>query len=158
MRVMQSAIGQRIRKLRKQHNPPWSMNRLAIQAEIDAGQLSRAERGLAGIPISKLARIATLLNTSLAELVDPKHSSAQTHVDSIEVLVQNSIENIWKTLDSHQLKQCSHAELNLIRHHIRSAIEEGMNRGEIQAERELHLILRQSKPLDEQLSTNGRAR
>jgi hypothetical protein len=55
--------------------------------------------------------------------------------------VQSVTESIWTGLDEQQLQQCSTAELDLIRHHIRSAIEEGIKRGQIQAEREIEIIL-----------------
>jgi len=45
------------------------------------------------------------------------------------------------SINTQQLEQCSQAELNLIRHHIRSAIEEGIKRGEVDAEREIIFIL-----------------
>ncbi len=140
---MNAAIGSRIRQLRKSHQPPWSLNRLALLAEIDPGQLSRAERGLAGLSLATIGRIAALLNISLAELVDPQHSASGMQTDSLDAQIQFIIEKIWRDLSSEQLAQCSQAETNLIRHHIRSAIEEGINRGEIQAEREIELILNQ---------------
>jgi len=134
-------IGARIRQLRKLHQPPWSMNRLAMLAEIDPGQLSRAERGLAGLSLPALARIAGLLKVSLAELVDPDHGFSAQQTDSIADCVQHISDKIWDGLKTPQLQQCSQAELNLIQHHIRSAIEEGIKRGEIEAEREIKLIL-----------------
>lgn len=138
---MQSNIGLRIRKLRKAHQPPWTMNRLALLANLDPGQLSRAERGLAGLSLATLARIATLLGLSLAELIDPEHCAQGAQNKSPDDLVQSVTDSIWIGLDEQQLKQCSAAELDLIRHHIRSAIEEGIKRGQIQAEREIELIL-----------------
>jgi len=143
---MKSDIGSRIRQIRKSHEPPWSMNRLALLAEIDPGQLSRAERGLAGLSLPALTRIAALLNLSLAELVDPEHGVSSKLTGSIDMQVQHLTEKIWTGLKIHQLNQCSPAELNLIRHHIRSCIEEGINRGEIEAEREIERILRKRNP------------
>jgi len=138
---MQKKVGQRIRRLRKAHQPPWTMNRLALLAHLDPGQLSRAERGLAGLSLSTLARIATLLGLSLAELVDPENCTPGIQTKSPDELVQSVTDSIWVGLDEHQLQQCSAAELDLIRHHIRSAIEEGIKRGQIQAEREIEIIL-----------------
>ncbi len=139
---MQLTVGQRIRTLRKNHQPPWTMNRLALLAHLDPGQLSRAERGLAGLSLDALARIATLLGVSLAQLVDPEHCSQDIQKgNSPEALVEHVTDSIWTSLDEAQLRRCSKAELDLIRHHIRSAIEEGVKRGQIQAERELEIIL-----------------
>ena len=138
---MQAEIGQRIRQLRQMHQPPWTMNRLAVMAHLDPGQLSRAERGLAGLSLSAMMRIAGLLGISLAELVDPEHCVQTFQNSSPDALVQCVTENIWASLNEQQLQQCSPAELDLIRHHIRSAIEEGVKRGQIQAEREIEFIL-----------------
>ncbi len=74
--------------------------------------------------------------------VDPTHCGDQgsQHYPP-EALVQHISDSIWAELDATHIKQCSTAELNLIRHHIRSAIEEGIKRAQIQAEREIELIL-----------------
>jgi len=140
---MQAVIGRRIRELRKKHNPAWTINHLAVQAQVDPGQLSRAERGLAGLSIDAMSRVATLLGIRLAELIDPECSSGCRQVGSTDTLIQHVTDNIWNDLDGAQLNQCSKAELDLIRHHICSSIEEGIKRGQIQAEREIEIILNQ---------------
>ncbi|RLL49139.1 XRE family transcriptional regulator [Mariprofundus sp. EBB-1] len=138
---MQSQIGQRIRNLRKTHRPPWTINRLALLANLDPGQLSRAERGLAGLSLDAMTQVANLLGLSLAELIDPENCRQGKQLDSADGLILYVIESIWGELDEHQISQCSKAELELIQHHIRSSIEEGIKRGQIQAEREIEIIL-----------------
>ncbi len=96
---------------------------------------------MAGLSLATLARIATLLGLSLAELINPENFRAGIQNKSPDDLVQSVTESIWRNLDEQQLRQCSTAELDLIRHHIRSAIEEGIKRGQIQAEREIEIIL-----------------
>ncbi len=138
---MQSEIGRRIRALRTAHQPPWSINRLALMARLDPDQLSRAERGLAGLSLPALKRIAALLDLSLAELIDPDHCGRPASGDSPDALAECATDSIWAGLDADQLSRCSRAEQDLIRHHIRSAIEEGIKRAQILAEREIELIL-----------------
>lgn len=138
---MQSLIGQHIRQLRKAYHPPWTINRLALEANLDAAQLSRAERGLAGLSINAMARIASLLGISLAELIDPESCQQGMRVNSSDTLVQRMTDSIWAGLDEHKLSQCSKAELDLIRHHILSSIEEGIKRGQVEAEREIESII-----------------
>ena len=140
---MQAKIGRRIRELRKTHTPVWTINHLAVQAQVDPGQLSRAERGLAGLSIDAMARVARLLGVSLAELIDPEYRVERGNDGSAELLIQHVTDNIWGELNGAQLHQCSKAELDLIRHHICSSIEEGIKRGQIQAEREIEIILNQ---------------
>jgi len=113
-------------------------------AEVDPGQLSRAERGLAGVSLPALARIAVLLKVSLAELVDPEYNPSSPQADSITAHIEYITNKIWDDLKTDQLEQCRPAELNLIQHHIRSAIEEGIKRGEVEAEREIEIILNQN--------------
>jgi len=77
----------------------------------------------------------------MAELIDPENFNTSLPRESPDDLVHSVTESIWTGLDEQQLQQCSTAELDLIRHHIRSAIEEGIKRGQIQAEREIEIIL-----------------
>lgn len=67
--------GQRIRKARKKQD--LSLNRLARLAGIDAGNLSRMERGLQDASLAMKCRIATALALRVDELFpDPKTSGA----------------------------------------------------------------------------------
>ena len=73
--ALQEEIGGRIRALRQSRYPMLSIHRLAVLAEVDLGQLSRAERGLAGLSLDALGRIAAALDVSLGALVDPEYKS-----------------------------------------------------------------------------------
>ncbi|MBT4519090.1 MAG: helix-turn-helix transcriptional regulator [Halieaceae bacterium] len=142
---MQREIGERIRSYRKTHRPPWTINHLAHEVNMDPGQLSRAERGLAGLSIETLANIATQFGITLAELIDPKSSDqADDHLASKD-MVENVIEHVWNMLDRNKLDQLRKSEFNLIRHHIRSAVEEGIKRGQILAETEIEELLSRTR-------------
>lgn len=141
-------IGYHIRKLRSARRPPLSINKLAILAEVDSGQLSRAERGLSGLSFDALQRIANILNISLGDLLDAnntieKHTvtepSSHYKVDECTQLVGKLTDAVWQQF--HQKKvACSKAEKSLIQHQIRAAIEEGIQRGQVLAEREIESI------------------
>lgn len=142
--AIRKKIGHRIRDLRRQKSPELSVNRLAIMAEVDAGQLSRAERGLAGLSIDALVRIANALNTSLAELVDPikARSSGRGHegpnatFDEYDYLLSRLTDFVWRGMEAESFKRCRDAEKELLQHCIRAAIEGGVKRGRLQAEEE----------------------
>jgi len=147
--ALQEKIGGRIRALRQSQYPMLSIHRLAVLAEVDPGQLSRAERGLAGLSLAALERIAAALNVSLGALVDPESESSLIEAaepdtarpyDEYHRLVRDLARLIWDKLSENELAQCSDTEQTLIRHHIHSAIEEGTKRGHLLAEREIKTI------------------
>lgn len=151
--ALQMKIGSRIRALRKSQYPMLSIHRLAVMAEVDPGQLSRAERGMAGLSLEALERIAEALNVSLGTLVDPEGQSSRTGAAEPEAvrpyneyyrLIHGFTRLVWAKLPEDELVRCSDAEQALIRHHIHSAIEEGVKRGHLLAEREIK-ALRKSK-------------
>ncbi|MDQ6960551.1 MAG: helix-turn-helix transcriptional regulator [Mariprofundaceae bacterium] len=147
--ALKRKIGGRIRALRQSQYPVLSIHRLAVLAEVDPGQLSRAERGLAGLSLDALERIAAALNASLGTLVDPESESS--HIEAAEPdtvrpydeyhrLVHNLVRLVWAKLPEEKLAHYGDAEQDLIRHHIHSAIEEGVKRGHLLAEREIKAI------------------
>ncbi len=147
--ALQSKIGGRIRTLRQSQYPMLSIHRLAVLAEVDPGQLSRAERGLAGLSLDALERIAAALNVSLGALVDPESKSSRIEAaepdtarpyDEYHRLVRDLARLVWARLSANELAQCSDTEQALIRHHIHSAIEEGTKRGQLHAEREIKAV------------------
>ena len=147
--ALQEKIGGRIRALRQSQYPVLSIHRLAVLAEVDPGQLSRAERGLAGLSLDALERIAVALNVSLGTLVDPKGESPRIEAaepDTVRPyneyhrLVHSLVRLIWAKLPEEKLAHCGDAEQDLIRHYIHSAIEEGVKRGHLLAEREIRAI------------------
>jgi len=159
--ALQSKIGGRIRALRQSQYPMLSIHRLAVLAEVDPGQLSRAERGLAGLSLDALERIATALNVSLGALVDPENESPRIEAaepdttrpyDEYHRLVRDLTRLIWARLSENELAQCSDTEQALIRHHIHSAIEEGTKRGHLLAEREIEAIHEAEKRNDPETS------
>jgi len=151
---LQKKIGGRIRALRQSQYPALSINRLAVLAEVDPGQLSRAERGLAGLSLDTLERIAVALNVSPGALVDPECDSSHTETaepdaarpyDEYHRLVHDLVRLVWAKLSADTLARCSDTEQDLLRHHIHSAIEEGVKRGHLLAEREIKAILEAEK-------------
>ncbi len=153
---LQKKIGGRIRILRQSQYPMLSIHRLAVMAEVDPGQLSRAERGMAGLSLEALERIATALNVSLGSLVDPEgkpsyHTTAEPAArsyDTYHQLIHSLVRLIQDKLSANGLKQCSDTEQTLIKHHIQSAIEEGIKRGHLLAEREIKDIRKLEKGSD----------
>ena len=152
--VLQAKIGYRIRILRQSQYPVLSIHRLAVLAEVDPGQLSRAERGLAGLSLDALDRIAAGLNVSLGALVDPENKNppgkgvepdAVRAYDEYHWLVRGLSQLIWARLSEDKLARCSDTEQALIRHHIHAAIEEGTKRGHLLAEREIKAIRKMEK-------------
>jgi len=146
--AVRKKIGRRIRELRQTRTPEISVNKLAVMAEVDAGQLSRAERGLAGLSIDALVRVANALNTSLADLVDPikaraggrGHEGPNAVFDEYDYLLSWLSDFVWRGLDSESISHCRDTEKELVRHCIRSAIETGVRRGRIEAEDEMRAI------------------
>jgi len=147
--TLQSEIGGRIRALRQSQYPMLSIHRLAVLAEVDPGQLSRAERGLAGLSLDALERIAAALSVSLGTLVDPESKSSRVEAaepdtarpyDEYHRLVRDLARLVWARLSENELAQCGGTEQALIRHHIHAAIEEGTKRGQLLAEREIKAI------------------
>jgi len=144
---MNKNIGHRIRRQRQQLQPPLSMNKLAVLAEIDPGQLSRAERGLSGLSITALERICHVLHIHLRDLFDEEKGghdmiaepAVPYHSDERNRLVACLLEVVCHELEQ-ELIVCSPSEQLLIKHQIRSAIEEGIQRGKVQAEREIEAI------------------
>ncbi|MBL4760484.1 MAG: helix-turn-helix transcriptional regulator [Mariprofundaceae bacterium] len=141
-------IGRHIRKQRSAQRPTLSINKLAILAEVDSGQLSRAERGLSGLSIDALQRIANVLHISLGSLLDADQRvvddvicepSEDYQIESSSHAVSNLTQIVWKELN-HKGLLYSHAEKQLIEHQIRSAIEEGIHRGKIRAEYEVEVM------------------
>jgi len=143
-------VGRNIRCLRNAIEPPVSINRLATAAEIDPGQLSRAERGLAGLSLPALARIAETLGVSIVRLIDqqpedisessqPYAYSRKNDRDSLIAELANSTLN--RTLHEHSNAKISKSEEKLLLQQIQAAIEEGLARGQIKAEQELEAII-----------------
>jgi len=141
-------IGRHIRKQRNAKRPTLSINKLAVLAEVDSGQLSRAERGLSGLSIDALQRIANVLHISLGSLLDANSTvvnhtvsepSACYQVNKCSKLISSLTQTVWEQLNQKQLI-CSKTEQLLIQHHIRTSIEEGMRRGQIRAEREIETL------------------
>lgn len=151
--AIRKKIGHRIRDLRRERNPELSVNKLAIMAEVDPGQLSRAERGLAGLSIDALVRIANALNTSLADLVDPikarskdrGHEGPNATFDEYSYLLGRLTDFVWREIEKSETSACSKSEKELILHHIRASIETGLKRGRIQAEEEIEMICSKQK-------------
>jgi len=147
--TLQSKIGGRIRTLRQSQYPMLSIHRMAVLAEVDPGQLSRAERGLAGLSLDSLERIAAALDVSLGTLVDPESEDSSIKAaepntsrpyDEYHRLVHDLARLVWARLSENELARCSDTEQALIRHHIHSAIEEGTKRGHLLAEREIKAL------------------
>lgn len=141
-------IGRHIRKQRNAKRPTLSINKLAVLAEVDPGQLSRAERGLSGLSIDALQRVANVLHISLGSLLDADEAEVNNTVaepnayyqaDESARLVSSLTQTLWKQLNQKKLI-CSKTEQLLIQHHIRTSIEEGMRRGQIRAEREIEAL------------------
>jgi len=146
---LQKKIGSRIRALRKSQYPALSIHRLAVLAEVDPGQLSRTERGMAGLSIDTLERIAAALSVSPSALVDTKYNISRIEAakpkaarpyDEYHQLIHDLAHLVWVKLPESTLVRCSDAEQALLRHHIHSAIEEGVKRGHLLAEREIKAI------------------
>lgn len=139
-------VGHNIRSLRKSIEPPVSINRLAAAAEIDPGQLSRAERGLAGLSLPALARIAETLGISMVRLIDQQAETisesdqaySYTRKNDRSSLISELAELILKsTLNKHKNVIAGKSEEKLLLQQIQAAIEEGVMRGQIKAENEL---------------------
>lgn len=156
--TIRKKIGRRIRDLRRERTPEMSVNRLAIMAEVDPGQLSRAERGMAGLSIDALVRIANALNTSLAELVDPikarsgdrGHERGSENFDEYGYLLSRLTDLLWRDLEQQSSRSCRESEKALIQHHIRTSIETGIKRGLIQAEDEMNELCCEEREADEE--------
>lgn len=141
-------VGHNIRSLRKSIEPPVSINRLAAAAEIDPGQLSRAERGLAGLSLPALARIAETLGISIARLIDQQAETisesdqaySYTRKNDRSSLILELAEVILKnTLSTHKNTVTGKSKKKLLLQQIQAAIEEGVVRGQIKVENELLL-------------------
>ena len=84
MRFLQAAsFGERVRALRLSQGV--SLRRLAARADCSASGLSAVERGLVVPSIALAERLALLLDTSLAELLEEPHGTpGPTHLPTIE--------------------------------------------------------------------------
>lgn len=139
-------VGHNIRSLRKSIEPPVSINRLAAAAEIDPGQLSRAERGLAGLSLPALARIAETLGISIVRLIDQQaetisesdktysYSRKNDRASLISELADLILKN---TLNEQKNVVMGNSQEKLLHQQIQAAIEEGITRGQIKVEGEL---------------------
>ena len=138
-------VGHNIRSLRKAVDPPISINRLATAAEIDPGQLSRAERGLAGLSLPAMARIAETLGVTLVQLIDRQvetSESEQPYTYS-RVRDQHSLTSelsefiLSNMLSDHTGLHVTDSQRQLFLQQLRAAIDEGAMRGRIKVEKEL---------------------
>ncbi|MES0372374.1 MAG: helix-turn-helix transcriptional regulator [Mariprofundaceae bacterium] len=139
-------VGHNIRSLRNSIEPSVSINRLAAAAEIDPGQLSRAERGLVGLSLPALARIAETLSVPVVRLIDQQAESisesgqaySYSRKNDRASLISELTDLILKsTLNEHKNTITGNSEKKLLRHQIQAAIEEGITRGQIKVEGEL---------------------
>ncbi len=97
MRDIKKQVGERIRFLRG--GTGLSVNKLALLADMDPSQLSKVERGLVGISIESLDRIAQTLEMTVSEL---------THIPSIAA---NEASPKAKQVSAKLLKASSDGEL-----------------------------------------------
>ena len=147
-------IGHNIRSLRKAVEPAISINRLAAAAEIDPGQLSRAERGLAGLSLPALVRIADTLGVSLARLIDRKITASETdqvytytHKKDRASLSTDLAEYILNSLLSdHDKQMIGKTQKQLFFQQLQASIEEGAMRGQIKVEKEIAQLREKKKP------------
>ncbi len=139
-------VGHNIRSLRKSIEPPVSINRLATAAEIDPGQLSRAERGLAGLSLPALVRVAETLGIPVIRLIDQqaeiisesdqaysytKKRDRSSLISELTGLILSGV------LTEHKNIKTGKNEEKLLHQQIQAAIEEGVMRGQLKAENEL---------------------
>lgn len=138
-------VGHNIRSLRTAAEPPISINRLANAAEVDPGQLSRAERGLAGLSLPAMARIAETLGVSIAHLIDRQVEASESEqaytytrkknrASLINELAEFVLDN---TLNQHVGAPLGESQKTLLLQQLVSSIEEGTIRGQIKIEAEL---------------------
>ncbi len=66
----QKRLGQRIRRLRKESDPPLSQEALAGKAQLDAKHLQTLEAGVANPTLASLLALSRALGVSLSELMD----------------------------------------------------------------------------------------
>ncbi len=139
------AVGHNIRSLRQAVDPPISINRLATAAEIDPGQLSRAERGLAGLSLPAMVRIAETLGVSLAHLIDRQVETSEsgqpylyTRKKDRASLINELAESVLnRTLGEHPGLTVGKSQKELFVQQLEASIEEGVIRGQIKVEGEL---------------------
>ena len=76
---LQRRIGERIKKLRLQHNPPLAQGELAGNAGMDPATLNQIERGHRMPDVRSLYRLAEALKTSFGSILDPgAHAQGET--------------------------------------------------------------------------------
>lgn len=138
-------VGHNIRSLRKAVDPPISINRLATAAEIDPGQLSRAERGLAGLSLPAMARIAETLGVSLVQLIDRQVETSESEQSYLYTrkkdrtsLISELAEYVLNRMFTERPDlTVGKSQKELFIQQFEASIEEGVIRGQIKVESEL---------------------
>ncbi len=146
-------IGHNIRSLRKAIEPAISINRLAAAAEIDPGQLSRAERGLAGLSLPALVRIADTLGVSLARLIDRQVAASETDQvytytykkDRASLTAELAKYILNDLLSGHRELMIGKTQKQLLLQQLQASISEGAMRGQIKVEEELVQLIKERK-------------